>query len=114
MNGKFVEKRRFPRIPYNSQIRYQVRGSKDFDNVLGKDISSGGLRFSNDEYIAPKTVLMMEVNILAKVLNFIGKVSWTEPLPHANDYQFGVEFLETDCNNMNFLNDFIDMQLANH
>lgn len=105
------ENRIFPRVGFHSQIRYQVRGKPDFDNVLGNDISYGGLRFTSEKFIPTSTLVMLEINVLNRVLRPVGKVAWSTPLAHSDRKQTGVEFMEFDRLERNYLKDFVEMQL---
>ncbi|MDD2752860.1 MAG: PilZ domain-containing protein [Candidatus Omnitrophica bacterium] len=110
MEQKIEEKRRFPRIRLKAPLRYQVRGRPEFDNSLTEDISLGGVSFTNDKFIPPATNLMLEISIFSRLLNPIGKVAWINPVGHSNRYRLGVEFLELDKENTNFLSQFIDFK----
>jgi len=104
------ENRSFPRIDFHSEIRYQLRGKSDFDNVLSNDISCGGLRFTSDRFIPTSTLVMLEVNVLNRVLRPMGKVAWSMPVAHSDRNQTGIEFMEFDTLERNYLRDFVNMQ----
>ena len=106
------EQRRFPRINLRTSIRYQVRGEPEFSNTLTENISAGGVVLTNDEFIAPSTLLMLEIDILSRILRPMGKVAWTAEVPHSNRKRLGVEFLELNPPEKNYLADFINMQLG--
>jgi len=106
------ENRCFPRIDFHSKIHYQIRGKPDFDSALTNDISCGGLRFSNDRFIPTLTAIILEINVLNRVLRPIGKVVWSIALAHSNRNQMGVEFVEFNTLERNYLKDFINMQLS--
>lgn len=107
---KQKEDRCFPRLNFYSQIRYQYRGKPDFDNGISKDISCGGLRLTNDRLIPVSTLVMLEINVLDRVLKPIGRVAWSQPLAHSNRNLTGIEFVEFNGVEQNYLKDFIDMQ----
>ena len=106
------ENRSFPRIDFHSQLRYQLRGKSDFDNVVSNDISCGGLRFTSDRFIPTSTLVMLEVNVLNRVLRPMGKVAWSTALAHSDRNQTGVEFTEFDTLEKNYLKDFVSMRLG--
>jgi len=110
--AKQKENRCFPRVDLHSKIQYQVRGKPDFASALTNDISYGGLRFTNDRLVPSSSAVMLEINVLNRVLRPIGKVAWSTPLPHSNRNQTGVEFIEFDVSERRYLKDFIDMQLG--
>ncbi len=108
---KSKDNRIFPRVDFHSQIHYQFRGRQDFDNVPSNDISCGGLRFTSERFIPTSTVLMLEINVLNRVLRPVGRVAWSTPLAHSDRNQTGVEFMEFDALEKNYLRDFVNMQL---
>jgi len=110
--GQSKENRCFPRIDFHSQIRYQLRGKPDFDNVLSNDISCGGLRFTSEKFIPTSTMVMLEINVLNRVLRPIGKVALSNPLAHSDRNQTGVKFMEFNTIERNYLRDFVNMQLG--
>jgi Tfp pilus assembly protein PilZ len=110
--GKSKENRCFPRIDFHSPIRYQLRGKSDFDNVLSNDISCGGLRFSSDRFIPTSTMVMLEINVLNRILRPMGKIAWSTPVAHSDRNQTGVEFMEFNTLERNYLRDFVNMQLG--
>ena len=112
MAMKLEEKRRFPRITFKAPIHYQIRGGSEFSNAVSNDLSLGGLNFVTDKFIAPRTSVGLEVDVLSRILSPIGRVTWLSPLAHSDRYKVGVEFLELDPREKNYLRDFIDMQMG--
>ena len=104
------ENRSFPRLNFHSKIRYQFRGRPDFDSGITKDISCGGLRLTNEQFIPTSTLVMLEINVLNRILRPVGKVVWSMPLAHSNRNQTGIEFVEFDNTEKNYLKEFIAMQ----
>ena len=109
---KNTEKRFSPRVDLHPEIRYQLRGKADFDNAVCSDISCGGLRFTGERFIPTSTPVMFEINVLNRVLRPIGRVAWSAPIPHSDRQQLGVEFIEFNILEKNYLEDFINMQLS--
>ena len=108
---KQKENRCFPRLEFHSKIRYQYRGKPDFDSGVSRDISCGGLRLTGEQFIPTATLIMLEVNVLSRILRPVGKVVWSMPLAHSNRNQTGIEFVEFDPIEQNYLKDFIAMQV---
>ena len=107
------EEMRFsPRVDLRSQMRYQLRGKSDFANAVSSDISCGGLRFTADRFIPTSTPVMLEINVLNRVLRPIGKVAWSMPLAHSDRNQLGIEFIEFGILEKNYLRDFVNMRLS--
>jgi hypothetical protein len=103
-------KRRFTRVNWRSALRCQVRGDPQFDHAICDNISANGLSFTTRKFIAPSTHVMLEFDILSKVLRPIGKIAWTQPLPHTDRNRLGVEFTEFDPLEKEYLSAFIDMR----
>lgn len=106
------EKRNFPRIKLHTPLRYQTRGGGEPNNSLSENISIGGISFMTDNFIAPNTCLMLEISILSKFINTVGKITWSAPLPHSDRYILGVRFIEIDSKDKKYLADCIDVQLG--
>ncbi len=104
------ENRVFPRVNLDSPIRFQIRGDADFDNAVCNDISTGGLRFTSNKFVPTESALMLEIKLLERVLRPIGKVAWSAPVAHSYRNQLGVEFLEFDMLERNYLKEFINMR----
>lgn len=106
------EHRLSSRLDFNSQIRFQLRGRPDFDNAISNDISCGGLKFTSNRFIPTETAVMLEINVLNRILRPIGKVAWSRPISHSDRNQTGVKFVEIALAEQNYLKDFINMQLS--
>lgn len=107
------QKRRFTRLKLNSAIRYQVRGSPEYDSAVMDNISLGGVAVTHNKYLPRLTPLMLEFNVLARSLTPIGQVVWSSPLPHSDKYRLGIEFIEFGMKEKEFLSDFIEMKTSN-
>lgn len=112
MKSPYEEKRKFPRIALKSPLRYQVRGYSDFDSAICDNISEGGAGFISNRYLAPATLVMLEINVLSRILRPVGKIVSSINLPHSDRNRLGIKFLELDNNEKHYLHDFISMQLA--
>ncbi len=107
---KQKENRCFPRMTFHSKVRYQLRGKPDFDSGVSRDISIGGLKFTNEQFIPTSSLVMLEINILNRILRPVAKVVWSQPLAHSHRNQTGVEFVEFNRIEENYLKDFINLQ----
>ena len=107
---KEINNRKYPRLSLAVPLRYKIRGQTQFGSSVTRDISTGGVRFTSESYIKPATDISLEIGILSKVINSIGKVKWSQSLPHSNRYQIGLEFIELETLNKNFLSDYINFQ----
>ncbi len=107
---KQKENRCFPRLSFHSKVRYQFRGKPNFDSGISRDISCGGLRLTNEQFIPTSTLVMLEINVLNRILRPVGRVAWSMPVAHSNRNQTGIEFVEFNNTEKNYLKDFIAMQ----
>lgn len=107
----FEEKRRFPRIRLKSPVQCHRRGVNELSqNAVTDDISLSGMSFTNEQFLSPNSMLMLQINVLSRILYPIAKVVWSNPLPHSDRYQVGVQFMELDPLERRYLGDYIDMQ----
>jgi len=102
----------FPRIDSQVQFRYQLKGLPEFENAVASDISCGGLRFTSDRFIPTSTTVVLEINLLNRILKPVGRIAWTTTLPHSYRNQMGVQFTDFDGTERKYLEDFVDTQLS--
>lgn len=110
MVAKAQEKRRSLRLNIRLPIRYQIRGLPLFDNAIADNISNEGLAFTSHKFIRPFTFVTLEINLLSRVLRLGGRVARISMLPRSYRTQVGIEFLEIDPKEKDYLTDYLDMQ----
>lgn len=110
MENVLKERRGFTRIKFSTPLRYQIRGLAEFNSTVTSDISLGGVSFVNNKFISLATPVMLEINVLSRILRPAGKVAWSQSLPHSDRYRLGIKFLELNIQEKNYLQDFIDIQ----
>ena len=112
MIAKIENRRLFPRVDVHVPVRCLQRGTgTDTSTCVLNDISAGGLSFVNQQYLAPETVLNLEVNLLSRVIYTAGKVAWVSSMPHSYRYNVGIEFVEMDPVQKRFISDYVGMRL---
>lgn len=105
----FDEKRRYPRFNTHLPIRFQLKESPSkFGYTLSRDISEGGMRLILNEFIRPKTEVLLETILLGRIFNPITKVVWAQRISHSDNYQLGLEFLEMDGLERRKLKEYIE------
>ncbi|MBP7217176.1 MAG: PilZ domain-containing protein [Candidatus Omnitrophica bacterium] len=107
-----TEKRLRPRIDSHTPLRYQIRGDIQHYHTISNNLSEKGISFRNPCFLSPGTAVMLEFSLLKNTLRPIGRVRWSQQLPHSHQYQIGVEFIEFQPQERNFLGDFIHLQLG--
>jgi c-di-GMP-binding flagellar brake protein YcgR len=110
MINRLEEYRQTPRVKIQDEVRYQIRGKPIYSHTVSDNISLGGMSFTNGSFLSPDTLLMLEVNVLSRVLKPVAKVRWTNSVAHTDRYKYGVEFLEMDNEDKKYLSEYIDMQ----
>ena len=48
---------------------------------------------------------------LSKIINPVGRVVWSQSLSHSDRYQMGIEFIEINPQDKNYLSDYINMRI---
>lgn len=109
MVAKAQEKRRSPRLNIRAPIRYQVRGTPIFDNAITDNISNDGISFISHKFIPASTFITLEINILSRILRLTGRVARTSNVPRSYRTKVGIEFLEIDPKEKDYLSDYLDM-----
>lgn len=103
------EKRQALRISVKFPIRYKIRRGGFFASALTNDLSLSGLRVNADRFFPLGINLNLELNILSRVINPVGRVIWSQPQPYSNRYQMGIEFVEINSQDKNYLSDYISV-----
>lgn len=88
------ERRSFKRKNIHASIRYELKSSLEYGSVLTRDMSESGIRINFEKFIPYNTdmILQMKLPALPKVINTIGKVVWSQRIPHSDRYQLGLKF----------------------
>ena len=105
----FEERRRYPRFNTHLPVRFQLKESASkFGHTLSRDISEGGIRLILNEFLRPKTEVFLETIVLGRVILPKAAVVWSHRIPHSDNYQIGLEFLEMDRIERQKLKEYID------
>lgn len=106
---KFEERRRYPRFNTHLPVRFQLKKqSSKFGYTSSKDISEGGIRLILNEFLRPKTEILLETIILGRVVDPEAVIVWSQRIPHSDDYQIGLEFSRVDTLERQKLKEYID------
>jgi len=95
-----VEKRKFPRLPFNVKVKYEVLKVSPLrvEENLSKNVSAGGICLVVSEKIDIGALLRLKLSLKGEVnFNIVkGKVVWVEEFS-VNDYKAydcGIEFVD--------------------
>jgi len=104
------ERRLYPRISYKSPLHYRVRGYPVFDDAISDNISGGGIGFISEKFIAPSTILMLELGVLSRTLKPVAEVVSSIAVAHSDRNRLGLKFLEMEDEEKSYLENFIKMK----
>jgi len=107
MDNKPAESRNFPRVKFSGTLACQIRGSHEIMNTIGEDLSFSGIRFINDAFIPRNTPVMLEINLLSKIIKPIAQIIWFASFPRQDKFHFGAQFLELNQKDKQSLSDFL-------
>ena len=113
MEGKATEKRRFPRITLRIPVSYRIRGRTQQLATLSRNIGVGGMGLFTDQFLAPDTLLNLEFSVLRKFFSVYARTRWIASIPSSDNYQFGLEFLEVQPKDSEYISDYVKMQEHN-
>ncbi|MBI4708157.1 MAG: PilZ domain-containing protein [Candidatus Omnitrophica bacterium] len=89
------EKRQFSRLNLHIPVRCQYKSFSKFNFTLTRDISEGGLKLVSEEFIPPKTDLVLEFNLSleARMIKAVAKTVWIQQMRGSDWYRIGIQFL---------------------
>ncbi len=91
------ERRKWQRREFRGPIQYRKGDSEALKGSVAYDISEGGLKFHSEDFIALHTPLNIQMAINSeKIIQLYGQVVWIQMMPHAESYQVGYEFADSD------------------
>ncbi len=111
MDNRLKESRHFHRLSFSGPMRCQVRGSREFINTVGEDLSLSGVKFINNKFIPPHTPVMLEINLLSQIVRPIAQIVWSSPFSRQDKFHLGAQFLEWNPTDKKNLSDFLNMRL---
>ena len=103
------ERRRFARIPENSQINYEVPSDIKAKDFLTRDLSRGGIRFFAHEFISKDSLLKIRLTLEKIPFSFEAfvKVIWVREDASSQRYEAGAEFIDIPKRAGEYLTDYI-------
>lgn len=108
----FEEKRRYPRIKMAIPVEYKkLRESPGIKKgTLTKDLSTGGVRFITDEFLAFTARMVVDINLPLpeRPVSVLSKVAWIKKLPVDDTYEIGNQFLEISKDDKNRLSSYLN------
>lgn len=110
------EKRKFVRIDWPVVVQYRTL-EEPFteDQIVGKDVSEGGISFIVYERLTKETMLDMQIQTPFDSLPIFakGKVVWIRNVggEHEKSFEIGIEFTEIDSRDQKRLKVYIENEI---
>ena len=93
------ENRKYKRVTFREPIRYSDSPFNVGAGSLSCDLSEGGLRCYSEEFIPLNSEMTMELKLEnSQKVQLKGQVVWVQRVPHAERYQVGIKFNESERN----------------
>ena len=106
------EKRKSLRFRMSVPLEYKkLRGGPEaLKGSLAKDLSSGGVRFITDEFMAftARLVLDIALPLPERSISAVSKIAWIKKLPAGDRYEVGNQFLEMSKDDKNRLSNYLE------
>jgi len=89
-----IERRNSKRVELSFPLRYQHKGTQQFGNTIGKDISDCGIGFISNEFFAVSSQLVFEIQLPSRQLfiKAVGEVVWISNQPYSEKFSVGAKF----------------------
>ena len=87
-----IEKRRFPRHPISSPVRYNQIKSKSFSGSITIDISEGGICFLAGLFLPRGSMVQFTIPVSDQVFTVEGKTTYAAFVDNISFYRTGIEF----------------------
>ena len=109
-----IDRRKYIRIPEQTQISYTIIPSEKTEEYITKDISQGGIRFMVHEFIPKDSQLRVKFSLSGSsfVFEAVVQIIWTQELPYEESYEIGVKFIDIPAEALDCLISYIKAFLA--
>ena len=93
------DNRKFKRVNFREPVLLNVaKEAREGGGHLGYDLSEGGLRFYSEDFLPLDAEAYIKFSVDDnKVVELKAKVAWVHKVPHAEGYQIGLKFVDTDA-----------------
>ena len=66
-----------------------------------------------DQFLAADSLLNLEFSVLRRFFSIYAKTKWIASVPSSDNYHFGLEFLEAQSKDREYISDYVKMQEDN-
>ena len=109
-----VDRRKFVRIPESSHISYKCISKEKISDYITRDVSQGGIRFLAHDFIPKGSYLKIKLDLCGSsiVIEAMVRLVWIRGVPHRDEYEVGVEFIDMPphaaMHLISYIKDFFD------
>ena len=105
-----IERRNTPRFRAYRPVRIQKPGSPQIVETLTKDLGIGGLRCISQTLFPVSTEVNVELVLSTGEEPFTvrGRAVWFQMIPHSEQFDLGIEFVELQNHHKRRLSAYID------
>ena len=111
-----IDRRNTPRFRAYRPVRIQRPGASQIIETLTKDLGIGGLRCVSPTLFPVSTEVSVELVLSTGEEPFIvrGRAIWFRTIPHSEQFDLGIAFLELPAQNKRRLSVYIDYLASQH
>ena len=102
------DRRKHPRFNISFPVECKVLPSKGYFYTVTKDLGLGGVKILNNDFVSKGNLFRLDLNIIDKVLNLKAKVAWCNKERASERHLVGLEFVEINKNDRQYLSQFLD------
>ncbi len=102
------ERRENPRIGISFPVACKTLPSRRYFYTVSKDLSLGGIKILNHEFIPKDSLLKLNINLIDRVLIVKGELVWCNKERLSERYISGLKFVEISKNDQKHLLEFLE------
>lgn len=108
------ERRKYIRIPDESQISCKIITGKRAHEYMTKNISKGGIKFLVHDFIPKDSILKIKLVLYKTSATFeaLVRTMWVRQVPNSDQYEIGVQFIDIPHEAVDHLIDYIKIFLS--
>lgn len=108
-----INKRQYPRVGVSFPVECKALPSQSYFYTVCKDLSLGGVKIINNDFISTDDYLKININLIDKVINLKAKVAWCSKERVSERYSTGLTFVEMNQTTQKDLSNFLN-KASNH
>ncbi|MEI8350580.1 MAG: PilZ domain-containing protein [Candidatus Omnitrophota bacterium] len=101
------ERRRAPRVGVSFPVECNILPQKDYFYTVSKDLSVTGVKIVTNDFLPKNNFIKLNINLIDNVLGLKARVAWCNKERVVDRYSAGLEFVEIDKQNQQYLSSII-------